>query len=89
MFWYFFRLFKTFIPYSIHYVFIKCGSQTRVKYIEFSRVVESVGADVCRSLPGFNAFSGCDTASAFAGRGKVKGTSLQGAVSGTRMAAEG
>lgn len=39
--------FKSFIPSS---VFIKCGSQTRVKYIEVSRIVESVGATVCRSL---------------------------------------
>ena len=62
--------FKSFIPSS---VFIKCGSQTRVKYIEVSRIVESVGAIVCRSLPGFHAFSGCDTVSAFAGRGKVVG----------------
>ncbi|CAH3160564.1 unnamed protein product, partial [Porites evermanni] len=62
--------FKSFIPSS---VFIKCGSQTRVKYIEVSRIVESVGATVCRSLLGFHAFSGCDTVSAFAGRGKVVG----------------
>ena len=62
--------FKSFIPSS---VFIKCGSQTRVKYIEVSRIVESVATTVCRSLLGFHAFSGCDTVSAFAGRGKVVG----------------
>lgn len=62
--------FKSFIPSS---VFIKSGSQTRVKYIDISRVVERVGASVCRSLPGFHAFTGCDTVSAFAGRGKVAG----------------
>ena len=62
--------FKSFIPSS---VFIKCGSQTRVKYIEVSRIVESVWAIVCRSLPGFRTFSGCDTVSAFVGRGKVVG----------------
>lgn len=42
--------FKGFTP---SLVFIKCGSQTRVKYIEVSRTVESVGATACRSLPGF------------------------------------
>ena len=62
--------FKSFVPSS---TFIKCGSQTRVKYIEVSRVVESIGASVCRSLLGFHAFSGCDRASAFAGHGKVAG----------------
>ena len=49
--------FKSFVPSSM---FIKCGSQTRVKYIEVSRVVESIGASVCRSLLGFHTFSGCD-----------------------------
>ena len=42
--------FKIFIPSS---VFTKCGSQTRVKYIEVSRIVESVGqlyADHCRAF---------------------------------------
>lgn len=62
--------FKSFVPSSM---FIKCGSQTRVKYIEVSRVVESIGASVCRSLLGFHAFSGCDRVSAFAGCGKVAG----------------
>ena len=62
--------FKSFVPSSM---FIKCGSQTRVKYIEVSREVESIGASVCRSLLGFHAFSGCDRASAFAGHGKVAG----------------
>ena len=62
--------FKSFIPSS---VFINYGSQTRVKYMDIVRVVESVGASVCRSLPGFHAFTGCDTVSAFAGRGKVAG----------------
>ena len=62
--------FKCFIPSCI---FMNCGSRTRVKYIEVSRVVESVGANVCRSLPGFHAFSGCDMVSAFAIRGNVAG----------------
>ena len=62
--------FKSSISSSL---FIKCGSQTRVKYIDVSRVVESIGANICRSLPGFHAFTGCDTVSAFAGRGKVSG----------------
>ena len=42
--------FKSFIPSSL---FIKCGSQARVKYIEVSRIVESVGqlyADHCRAF---------------------------------------
>ena len=60
--------FKNFFPSSI---FIKCGLQTRVRYIEVSKIVESDGASVCRSLPCFHAFSGCNMVSAFAGCGKV------------------
>ena len=60
--------FKSFIPSSM---FIKCSSQTRVKYLDVSRIVERIGASTCKSLPGFLAFTGWDTVSAFQRRGKV------------------
>ena len=60
--------FKSFIPSSM---FIKCSSQTGVKYLDVSRIVERIGASTCKSLPGFHAFTGCDTVSAFQGREKV------------------
>ena len=60
--------FKSFIPSSM---FIKCSSQTRVKYLDVSRIVERIEASTCKSLPGFHAFTGCDAASAFQRRGKV------------------
>ena len=60
--------FKSFIPSSM---FIKCSSQTRVKYLDVSRIVERIGASTCKSLPGFHALTGCDTVSAFQRRGKV------------------
>ena len=60
--------FKSFIPSSM---FIKCSSQTRVKYLDVSRIVERIGASTCKSLLGFHAFTGCDTVSAFQRRGKV------------------
>ena len=60
--------FKSFIPSSM---FIKCSSQTRVKYLDISRIVERIGASTCKPLPGFHAFTGCDTVSAFQRRGKV------------------
>ena len=59
--------FKSFIPSSM---FIKCSSQTRVKYLDVSRIVERIGASTCKSLPGFHAFTGCDTVSAFQRRGR-------------------
>ena len=60
--------FKSFILPSM---FIKCSSQTRVKYLHVSRIVEQIGARTCKSLPGFHTFTGCDTVSAFQGREKV------------------
>ena len=36
------------------------------------KVAASVGMGVCRGLIGMHAFTGCDTVSAFAGRGKAK-----------------
>ena len=60
--------FKSFIPSSM---FIKCSSQTRVKYLDVSRMIERIGASTCKALPGFHAFTGCDTVSAFQGREKV------------------
>ena len=32
---------------------------------------DKLGQDVCRALHGLHAFTGCDTVSAFAGRGKI------------------
>ena len=52
-------------------MFTKCSSQTRVKYLDVSRIVERIGASTCKSLPGFHVFTGCDTVSAFQRRGKV------------------
>ena len=59
--------FKSFIPSSM---FIKFSSQTRVKYLDISRIVERIEASTCRSLPGFHAFTGCDTVSAFRDGGR-------------------
>ena len=52
-------------------MFIKCSSQTTVKYLDVSRIVERIGASTCKSLPGFHTFTGCDTVNVFQGRGKV------------------
>ena len=50
-------------------MFIKCSSQTTVKYLDVSRIVERIGAST--SLPGFHTFTGCDAVNVFPGRGKV------------------
>ena len=60
--------FKSHIQSSM---FIKCSSQTIVKYLDVSRIVERIGASTCKLLTGFHTFTGCDTVSVFQGRGKV------------------
>ena len=59
--------FKYLIPSSIVF---KCGTQTRVRYISITSIVQAIGQNLCSSLPGMHAYTGCDTVSAFAGRGK-------------------
>jgi len=55
---------------------IKCGSKTRTQYFDVKKVAQMLGADKCKALPGLHAFTGCDTVSAFAGKGKLKGLGL-------------
>lgn len=60
--------FKHLMPCS---VLIKTGTQNRVTCIDVSKVFESIGQNVCEALPGLHVYSGCDTLSAFAGKGKL------------------
>ena len=52
-------------------MFLKCGTKSRERYIDVNQVAAAVGVVVCKALPGMHAFTGCDTVSAFAGRGKI------------------
>ena len=47
------------------------GTQARTKHINISQIANGLGRDICMVLPGMHALTGCDTVSAFAGRGKV------------------
>ena len=60
--------FKTFIATPM---FIKTTKQSRTTYVDVSKVLQVVGGQVCRAFPGFLAFTGCDSVSAFFGQGKV------------------
>ena len=41
-----------------------------------SRIVRMLGSELCRSLPGLHTFTGCETVSAFSGKGKVTALKL-------------
>jgi hypothetical protein len=56
------------IPCSIYQ---KHGTKTKMQYLDIDKIANSLGASVCNALLGMHAFTGCDTVSAFAGRGKA------------------
>ena len=43
----------------------------RTQFIDIKKLSEALGTAVCEALVGMHAFTGCDTVSAFAGRGKI------------------
>ena len=57
-------------------MFVKRNQQTRTIYIDASRIARMLGSELCRSLPGLHAFTGCDSVSAFSGKGKVTALKL-------------
>ena len=52
------QAFKHFIPASLY---VKCGTQTRTRYVSISDVVPAVGGELSKCLIGMHAFTGCDT----------------------------
>ena len=51
---------------------MKCGSQNRVRYIEITKLMNAFGKNMCQALLGMHTCTGCDTVSAFFGKGKAK-----------------
>ena len=54
----------------------KCGTQNRTRYINISDLSRVLGDELCNALIGIHAFTGCDSVSAFAGRGKLSAFKL-------------
>ena len=48
--------FQRLIPSSI---FLKCGTQTRVQYMNMTSIVKAIGENLCGSLLGMHAFNVC------------------------------
>ena len=51
-------------------IYQKRGTQNKTRYINVTSFSKSVGERIAASLPGIHAFTGCDTVSSFAGKGK-------------------
>ena len=54
----------------------KCKSSTRTTYIDITSASLIQGESVSKALPGYHAYTGCDSVSCFAGRGKLSGLKL-------------
>ena len=57
-------------------ILMRMGTKQRSRVISLTAIAEQLGEEVCAALPGFHAFTGCDTTSAFSGRGKKAALSL-------------
>uniref|UniRef100_UPI00358DDB47 uncharacterized protein n=1 Tax=Myxine glutinosa TaxID=7769 RepID=UPI00358DDB47 len=57
-------------------LFQKCGTSTWTRLVDIVKVAATVGVDVCRALIGMHAYTGCDTVSVFAGKGKTSALKL-------------
>ena len=52
-------------------IYQKCGTQSQTRFLNITKLCQSLGGSISGALIGMHAFTGCDTVSAFAGRGKV------------------
>ena len=59
--------FSRYIPAKLYFL---TGTGNKLRCIDMNAASEKLGADICGALPGFHAFTGCDSVSAFAFRGK-------------------
>ncbi|KAJ8367500.1 hypothetical protein AAFF_G00317230 [Aldrovandia affinis] len=53
-----------------------CGTKNRVRYLDITKLRQALGDCVCNAVIGMYAYTGCDTLSAFAGRGKLRALKL-------------
>eukprot|EP00794_Sanderia_malayensis_P002575 gene2575-2974_t len=52
------------------HLYFDTGTQSNRRILDIDEISSQLGINVCRALPGFHAFPGCDSTSAFRGRGK-------------------
>ena len=57
-------------------IYMKRGTQKRTKFANIHDISTNLGSDFPQRIPGMHAFSGCDSISEFAGKGKVTALTL-------------
>ncbi|XP_065174483.1 uncharacterized protein LOC135804492 [Sycon ciliatum] len=61
--------------HAAHVIF-KTRRQQRARLVDINAIAEALGSSTCRAFIGVHSFSGCDSASAFVGKGKRAGLEL-------------
>lgn len=61
---------------EIRNIYITCGTKQCIRYIDVTKRAASLGAASCTAPLGIHALTGCDSVSAFGGRGKVAAMKL-------------
>ena len=51
-------------------VWLSLGTGNRMRYVAAHEIARALGSQMSKALPFFHAFTGCDTVSSFAGKGK-------------------
>lgn len=69
-------------------IIIASGTRNRVRLVSIPRIHEKLGSAVCQILPGLHAITGCDTVSAFVGKGKKKALEIAIKDEGIRRAVD-
>lgn len=57
-------------------LYVKSGTQTREKFADVQQIAAADDHNMCCALPGLYSLKGCDTVSAFAGKGKISAFKL-------------
>ena len=53
-------------------IYILSGISKRLRYVDVRAIAEELGDEICDTLPGLHTFTGCDSTSAFVGKGKKR-----------------
>jgi hypothetical protein len=53
-------------------LWFEVGTQNNVRFISLNQLYRHIGEKLCKALPFYHAFTGCDYTSSFSRRGKVK-----------------
>ena len=67
-------------------LYMKCGSRTRTRLVDIKGAVQRTGREICEALIGLHSFTGCDSVSAFAGKGKIGALKILKSNEGARRA---